>query len=193
MGRGLRLGKTPTLYALIRKRDDLARLDLADKRRPDRVQCHRLTGHARRARFGLPQHQRTPAPRITRRLDPVIEQKHQRIRPLQVRQHLRQRVFLGKVMRRQQHQDHLGIRRGLEHVPAGFVFPPQQVGVDQVCRCEPAPPARRRIHAAKAGRYSCGWTRSSNNGCARSPPVRSDWIISGRRRPRRRVPCPCGR
>ena len=99
----------------------------------DRVERARLARHAPVPLGRLAQHQRPDAPRVAAGLHPVGKQEQQAERPLQVLEHVRQRVVLLDVARLgQQVDDDLGVGRALENVPVLLVLAAEQGGVDQV-------------------------------------------------------------
>ena len=141
-------------------RDDRAGFDLAHQFRAEGVQRHGLAGHAVPAVGEPTDHQRPPAPRIARRLDAIMEQKHQRVGPVKMLQRRGDRVFVGQVMLRQQVDDHLRVGRRRGDVAPALVVGAQAVGIDQVAVVPhrhlhaPAVLAHERLgigHAAGAG------------------------------------------
>ena len=81
----------------------------------------------------LSEHQRPDSPRIAHGFHPIGKQKQQAERPLQMLQHVRQRIVLFHVRRLgQQVNDDFGIGRALEDMAVFLVLLAEQGGVDQI-------------------------------------------------------------
>ena len=127
------LDEEPAVQPVLVQPHDLARLDLADERGPDRIDGAALAGHDVAPLGGLADAQRPNPVRIAGRLDVVGEQEEERVGALQMVENVPQRVGLVLVGRLgQQMNDDLGVAGGLEDAAVGLVFVPQQAGVDQV-------------------------------------------------------------
>ena len=113
--------------------DDLTRLDLADELGPDGVDRAAFARDDPTALVG-PADAQGPNPiGVARRLDMIGEQEKQRIRALKMVQDVAQRVGLALVTRLgQEMHDDLRVVGGFEDAAVGFVFVPEQAGVDQV-------------------------------------------------------------
>ena len=102
---------------------DLARLDLAHALGADRVERARFARDTPVPLRRPTQHQRADAPGVADRLDPIGKQEQQAECALQVLQHVRERVELGRVRRfREQVDDDFGVGRALKNVAVLLVF-----------------------------------------------------------------------
>jgi hypothetical protein len=119
--------------SLLADRHDLAGCDLAQELGVDQVERTGLARHDDRPVVHAPEHERTESERIARGDEPVREEEQQRVRALQVVEHVGDVIVLLEMARLgHEMDDHLGIAGGVEDCAVLFVLVTQQGGVDEV-------------------------------------------------------------